>query len=63
MLEIHLATGRTHQIRVHLKALGHPLVGDPTYGEARWKGLPARVQKPLRNFPPPRPPRLEAGIR
>ncbi|MGB3563983.1 MAG: RluA family pseudouridine synthase, partial [Thermoanaerobaculia bacterium] len=52
-LEIHLATGRTHQIRVHLKALGHPLVGDPTYGEARWKGLPPRVQKPLRDFPRP----------
>ena len=53
VLEIHLATGRTHQIRVHLKALGHPLVGDPIYGEARWKGLPARVQKPLRDFPRP----------
>ena len=53
VLEIHLATGRTHQIRVHLKSLGHPLVGDPTYGEARWKGLPKRIQKPLRDFPRP----------
>jgi 23S rRNA pseudouridine1911/1915/1917 synthase len=53
LLEIHLATGRTHQIRVHLKALGNPLVGDPIYGEARWKGLPPRVQKPLRDFPRP----------
>jgi 23S rRNA pseudouridine1911/1915/1917 synthase len=53
ILEIHLTTGRTHQIRVHLKALGHPLVGDPTYGEARWKGLPKNVQQPLRDFPRP----------
>lgn len=31
LLELHLATGRTHQIRVHLSAQGHPLVGDPVY--------------------------------
>jgi len=31
-LELKLETGRTHQIRVHLKHLGHPVVGDPTYG-------------------------------
>ena len=32
LLEIHLETGRTHQIRVHFAALRHPLVGDLTYG-------------------------------
>ena len=32
LLLIELETGRTHQIRVHLKAIGHPVVGDPTYG-------------------------------
>lgn len=32
LLEISLKTGRTHQIRVHLAALGHPVAGDPLYG-------------------------------
>ena len=53
LVELDLATGRTHQIRVHMKSFGHPLVGDPVYGEARWKGLPRSVQAPLRDFPRP----------
>jgi len=53
LLEMDLATGRTHQIRVHLKSIGHPLVGDPLYGEVRWKGLPRPVQASLRDFPRP----------
>lgn len=32
LLEIHLETGRTHQIRVHMQAINHPVVGDPLYG-------------------------------
>ncbi len=32
LLEVHLETGRTHQIRVHMSALRHPCVGDTTYG-------------------------------
>ena len=32
LLECQLETGRTHQIRVHLAAIGHPVVGDPVYG-------------------------------
>jgi 23S rRNA pseudouridine1911/1915/1917 synthase len=35
LLECRLHTGRTHQIRVHLNAIGHPVVGDATYGGAR----------------------------
>ncbi|MCY4421650.1 MAG: RluA family pseudouridine synthase [Acidimicrobiaceae bacterium] len=34
-LSCRLETGRTHQIRVHLRAIGHPVVGDPTYGSGR----------------------------
>jgi 23S rRNA pseudouridine1911/1915/1917 synthase len=53
LLELTLETGRTHQIRVHLKHKGHPLVGDPLYGEARWKSLPASLRTPLQSFPRP----------
>lgn len=35
LLHVAIATGRTHQIRVHLSAIGHPIVGDQTYGGVR----------------------------
>src|SRR6185437_2650547 len=35
LVECRLETGRTHQIRVHLTHLGHPLIGDPQYGRHR----------------------------
>jgi 23S rRNA pseudouridine1911/1915/1917 synthase len=43
LLRAHLHTGRTHQIRVHLAAIGHPVAGDDTYGGGggrRLLGLP-----------------------
>lgn len=37
LLELKPETGRTHQLRVHLSELGHPIVGDPTYGRRHLK--------------------------
>jgi 23S rRNA pseudouridine1911/1915/1917 synthase len=39
LLRLRLETGRTHQIRVHLQAIGHPVCGDPEYGSAGLLGL------------------------
>ena len=52
-LEVSLKTGRTHQIRVHMQHIGHPLVGDPVYGKAkkRLKDLPASLAEAMGEFP------------
>jgi 23S rRNA pseudouridine1911/1915/1917 synthase len=43
LLHVAIATGRTHQIRVHLSAIGHPIVGDQTYGGVRHR-MPAALR-------------------
>jgi 23S rRNA pseudouridine1911/1915/1917 synthase len=43
LVQVAIHTGRTHQIRVHLSAIGHPVVGDPLYG-----GVHRRVQGDIR---------------
>jgi 23S rRNA pseudouridine1911/1915/1917 synthase len=44
LLDVDLTTGRTHQIRVHLESIHHPIVGDERYGGRAWRG----VQDPLK---------------
>ena len=44
LLEIYPQTGRTHQIRVHLSSMSHPLLGDPLYGR---KGRSGSIQDPV----------------
>lgn len=44
LLDLVLKTGRTHQVRVHLSAKGHPVVGDPVYAKKKWL-LSVRNQK------------------
>ena len=46
LVRCRLFTGRTHQIRLHLKHIGHPIAGDPLYAGPQWRGIPdKRIQK------------------
>jgi 23S rRNA pseudouridine1911/1915/1917 synthase len=45
LLELDLVTGRTHQIRVHLDAIGHPVAGDPLYGGALARRGPEGLER------------------
>ena len=45
LLELDLITGRTHQIRVHLDAIGHPVAGDPIYGTGTSRRGPAGLDR------------------
>jgi 23S rRNA pseudouridine1911/1915/1917 synthase len=60
LLDVKIDTGRTHQIRVHMAALGHPVVGDTVYG------APGAIKETAVKKPPPKkldknvPPRMQA---
>src|SRR5262249_12505737 len=78
LLEVRIGTGRTHQIRVHLASIGHPVVGDRLYGApAEPRGQPSlgryflhaasiRFEQPSSGRPvevsAPLPPELESWI-
>lgn len=50
LLEVKIKTGRTHQIRVHLSAIGHPVVGDDVYGHHRYEQFVKRFGELNRYF-------------
>jgi 23S rRNA pseudouridine1911/1915/1917 synthase len=50
LLEVKIKTGRTHQIRVHVSAIGHPVVGDDVYGERAFKTFIKKFGDPGRYF-------------
>lgn len=55
LIECQLETGRTHQIRVHLKYIGHPVAGDPLYGPRKTlKGNGQFLHAKLLGFKHPR---------
>ena len=51
LMELRLETGRTHQIRVHMQHLGHPVFGDPVYGgRTRVRGIEPRLREAARRL-------------
>ena len=74
LLRVTLETGRTHQIRVHMRAIGHPVLGDRAYAGPEWFGLARqflhaarlRFPHPVSGEPvdisSPLPPDLEAAL-
>ena len=50
LLEVKITTGRTHQIRVHFAAIGHPVVGDDVYGERQFRTFARKFGNPERYF-------------
>tara|TARA_B100001250_G_scaffold60616_1_gene47306 strand:- start:1387 stop:2331 length:945 start_codon:yes stop_codon:yes gene_type:complete len=51
-LDIQLGTGRTHQIRVHMNSIKHPVIGDPLYGKNTFikKGISASLREHIKSF-------------
>ena len=45
LLEVHLITGKSHQIRAHLASIGHPIIGDPKYGDEKLNNIFMRQYK------------------
>jgi tRNA pseudouridine32 synthase/23S rRNA pseudouridine746 synthase/23S rRNA pseudouridine1911/1915/1917 synthase len=73
-IECHPKTGRTHQIRVHLAAIGAPLLGDPQYGDKTPGERPLHLlsravsfklypQKPAVSAEAPVPPHMQAALK